>query len=119
MSLLPIDNEDIFYDGPSKAYLEQAMKDIDPDTLQLMLWASNGVPLELGILLMGLGFKGDFNLLGLRVEEALSMDTPTLQRLINDKMGIVDQQNAKREQSVKESNSTFLQNAKNMNRFQL
>jgi hypothetical protein len=116
MLLLPTNNEDIFYDGPSKEYLEQAAEDM---AKFLPAFAGIDLPSELLSKLIALGFTGNFFDLGLRPEEALSMDIPTLQRLINEKSGVAAQQEAEREAATREANKKFFENAKTMNRFQL
>lgn len=112
MSLLPENRDGIFEDGPqySQETMEKTMK-------ELATFLKNpGISLLLLTLLVDLGFEGQFSTLGISEQAALAMDKPTLQRLINEKTGIVDQYIQQKEQETLKNNEKFFKEMPERNR---
>jgi hypothetical protein len=81
-----------------------------------LIWYHTELPHELIQRLYALGFSGDFSVLGVTSHEALTMDIPTLQRLINEKTGVVEAFKAQKEQETQENNKKFFDETMNRSR---
>jgi len=67
-------------------------------------------------LVMELDYSGDFAVLGISEQEALQLDTPSLQRLIHEKTGTKAAYEQERERQVQEANKKFFEEMKTINR---